>query len=303
MIRCIVKNGMLTVCLFLAVVFLTGAPEPCAATENEASLIQQGNLDLAQGNYTKAAEAFRQAIRLNASAAEAYAGLGDAYFRLGANETMTNENLLEKALEAFHAALRLNPDLAATRRDLGLTALALGNREEALAQVRHLQKLNPRLAAELSAAVEARRPLPDYREIGMDSNTAAKGATRVNIVRNAVLVPVTLCHGGQSVQAMLVLDTGASVTTVSPEIAARLGIRLDNAPSGKFQVVGGSTVKARAVRLDRIIVGPHTRNGMTIAVIGNKGPLMEIDGLLGMDFLRDLRYHIDFSNKLINWAP
>jgi len=102
---------------------------------------------------------------------------------------------------------------------------------------------------------------------------------------------------------VLVLDTGAAVTVITPAIASRLGIQLDQAPAGTLQVVGGGSVEARAVRLDRVTAGPHTKSGMTVAVIEHKGPQVKFDGLLGMDFLRDLRYHVDFQHKVINWAP
>ncbi len=271
------NRGLPFVLLLFAFLNATALAVPCAEPGKDTCFIQQGNLFLSRGAYSEAAEAFRQAVRLNVSAAEGYAGLGRAYLKLGANEVMTNPDLLEQAADAFRSALKLNPDMAETRRDLGLALLALGNRDEALGEVRRLRKLDPRLAAELEAAVAAQRPLPAYHEIG--SNTVTESdSTRINIERNAVLVPVTLFSGGESAQATLILDTGASVTIISPEIAARLGFRLDQAPAGKFQVVGGGTVSARAVRIDRITVGPRSKNGMTGAVVGNKGPFMQFDG-------------------------
>jgi clan AA aspartic protease (TIGR02281 family) len=301
-VRCIMNGRRFLVLLLVGIIFSSAATASCAETGREARFIQQGNLDLSRGAYAEAVEAFKQAVRLNASAKEGYAGLGLAYLKLGANEVMTNPNLLEKGVDAFHAALKLDPDLAEVRRNLGLAELAIGNREEALNEVRCLQKLDPRLAAELEAAVAARRPSPEYREIGVTGGTG-RSTTGISIQRNAVLVPVTLSRGAQSTQALLILDTGASVTTISPEIAARLGVRLDRAPAGKIQVVGGSTVEARAVRLDRVTVGPHSKKGMKVAVIDNNGPFMQFDGLLGMDFLREFRYHIDIKNRLIDWSP
>ncbi len=42
---------------------------------------------------------------------------------------------------------------------------------------------------------------------------------------------------------------------------------------------------------------------MIVAVIEQRGFALKFDGLLGMDFLRDLHYHVDFKRKIINWAP
>jgi clan AA aspartic protease (TIGR02281 family) len=127
--------------------------------------------------------------------------------------------------------------------------------------------------------------------------------TKVTIYGNEVLVPVTLDYGGTIVQALLLLDTGASRTVISAEIAARLNINLDQTEKEKGQVVGGGLVEARLTKLNSITVGPHTRTDMRIAIIEHKGPAVKHDGLLGMDFLRNLRYHIEFDKQIINWMP
>jgi len=244
---------------------------------------------------------FRQATRLEPERAEAWLGLGTGLLRLGSNEGAANVEILGNAVTAFTTALRLQPELAEAHRNLGETHLALQDREKAVQEQLVLRKLDPRLAAELEAKIVTYREPSGYREIG-SSTEAGNSITRVTIDHNLVLVPVTLYYGQQTAEVLLGLDTGAAVTVINSSVASRLGIRLDGAPSGRFQVVGGGTIKARAVRLNRISAGPHSRKGMIVAVINQQGPVVPFDGLLGMDFLQNLRYHIDFKNQQILWG-
>jgi len=141
------------------------------------------------------------------------------------------------------------------------------------------------------------------KRIWQNVGETVSNETKVTIHGNTVLVPVTLGYGGTIVQALLVLDTGASNTTISAEIAARLNINLEQAKKVKGQVVGGGLVEGRRTRLSFITVGPHTRNDMVIDIIEHKGPAVKYDGLLGMDFLRNLKYQIDFDNQIVKWLP
>jgi len=284
-------------------VLLMTAAVPPAGADNAASLCQLGSQQLSRGDYDRAVRTFERAVRLEPDSAEGYAGVGRAYLKLGATDASTNPMLLGKGVEALTEALRLNPSMAAARRDLGLTWLALGDREKALREKVLLEKAVPAMASELAAAIASFRPSPSFRDMGSSGGETGSSLTKVDIEHNAVFVPVSLSLGGNTAHAVLVLDTGAGMTTISPALAAQLGIRLDQAPTGTVQVAGGGLVEVRAVRLDRVTAGPHTKSGMTIAVIDNNGPKIKIDGLLGMDFLRDLRYHVDFEHKVINWAP
>ena len=47
--------------------------------------------------------------------------------------------------------------------------------------------------------------------------------TKIRIRGNAVLVPVTIVHGGREADVQLLLDTGASATTLHAAVAERLG--------------------------------------------------------------------------------
>jgi len=122
--------------------------------------------------------------------------------------------------------------------------------------------------------------------------------TYVTISANQVLVPVTLAYQGKEVKANFILDTGASTCTVSPGLADRLNIRPDDVKKSLAQGIGGAVFVVGHAKLDYVAVGPNRKYDMDISVIKSG----QADGLLGMNFLRELRYHIDFNTSTIKWG-
>lgn len=281
-------------------VFLNCAGYALAGGTRENDFLIQGGRYLASGNYYRAVRTFEQAVALHPSNAEVWRRLGESYRKLGDNEVTTDPELLEKAVRAYRMALSLEPGLKAVHLELGITFLALHDLPGALLERERLEKIDKDLAAQLAAAIKAWKPEPVYRALAV-SDESEGNETRVSIEGNMVLAPVTLYAGSRIVQAQFLVDTGASITTISSEVATRLGINLAGAFQSAVQVVGGSMVRARVVRLDRVAVGSRSKRNMPVAVINHKGPLVNFDGLLGMDFLREHRYHIDFRNRAIVW--
>ena len=125
--------------------------------------------------------------------------------------------------------------------------------------------------------------------------------TKVTVVGNRVLVPVTLVYQGNEVEVQLLLDTGASETIINNEIADQLNVDLRTARRAQVRVVGGAVIEAHRVWLPRITVGPHTKENVAVLVIPHTGPATVYDGLLGMNILRSLRYRVDLKNQIILW--
>jgi clan AA aspartic protease (TIGR02281 family) len=126
-------------------------------------------------------------------------------------------------------------------------------------------------------------------------------ATKVQIRGNSVLVPVALVYGGNEVDVHLLLDTGATATTIHSEIADQLSINLSKARKARLQVVGGGVIEASMVTINSLTVGPHTKRNWDIVVVPHKGSAARYDGLLGMDVLRGLKYKVDFKKQVIIW--
>lgn len=125
--------------------------------------------------------------------------------------------------------------------------------------------------------------------------------TPVAIKGNQVLVPVTLAFRGRSVNAQLLLDTGASVTTISERLASRLGIEGSDVRAGMATVADGRSVGSYLFVTDSLSVGSRSLPGVQASILSGSGG-EGYDGLLGMNFLKNFRYHVDFSRSVIEWG-
>ncbi|HBA86579.1 MAG TPA: hypothetical protein DCZ75_00930 [Geobacter sp.] len=139
----------------------------------------------------------------------------------------------------------------------------------------------------------------EERRAALESRAKAL-RTRVVISGRQVFVPVKLRNGSAETDAMLLLDTGASSSVITPEVAERL--RIEEATNVKIGVVGGRVMNARKVVLTEIAVGPVKRLNQEAVIVRQRQGMFG-DGLLGMSFLAGLKYHIDFQTQTINWIP
>ena len=121
----------------------------------------------------------------------------------------------------------------------------------------------------------------------------------VEIRGNSVLVPVQVRYGARNRTLNLLLDTGASSTIVYDDVATIL--MASTLPSGRARVADGSVVDMQKLTFSEFKVGPYSMSPATAQVMEHKG-LSQHDGLLGMDFLRQARYEIDFDRSVIIWA-
>jgi hypothetical protein len=147
-------------------------------------------------------------------------------------------------------------------------------------------------AAEISAhsADESRSAAPSEQT-----------TTKVTIINNQVLVPVLLKNGGETVKVVLVLDTGATRTSIHEGLAGRLKIDLRTAKLVQSEVADGRLIRSRSATIDSLGVGPFALASAEVNLIPYEGGEGLRDGLLGMDFLAKHRYQIDMEHELIRW--
>ncbi len=105
-----------------------------------------GNFYLDMGEYGNAFKPYVQAIRLDASSVEAHYGIGHAYL---------NVDKPKDAVGFLKSAIRLDPEFAEARYDLGMAYVALGLKGAADKELKALTGLDDHLAGKLAEAIRA----------------------------------------------------------------------------------------------------------------------------------------------------
>jgi len=285
--------------LFLILFIIATSPLLFAEEVTDGEHINRGINYFSDEDYKSAITAFERSLSINPQNPEAYKWLGMSYLRLGENPVTTFPELLEKAVDSFNKALILGQNSAEVHYNLGITYLALNRTDAAEIEYVILKNLDRDMADTLLLKIDSSKPQKVYTELGGIESTIQD----VKIIGNQVLVPVTLTHNNETIEALLLLDTGASVTVIHTNIAKSLNIDFDEAQYSIGQVVGGGLLESKRIKLDFIKVGPHIKEDFDVAIIEHQGPDVLFDGLLGMNFLNDFPYQVDFNRKILNWVP
>jgi predicted aspartyl protease len=133
------------------------------------------------------------------------------------------------------------------------------------------------------------------------SSTTVNNVTTVIIDGDQVLVPVTLSYHGRAVEAHLLLDTGANITAINEKVAASLGVESSDMNAGSSTVADGRSIGSYSFVTDSLTVGPRSQYQLQVTIIPGSGGT-GYDGLLGMNFLKNFRFHLDFSRSVIEWG-
>jgi predicted aspartyl protease len=134
---------------------------------------------------------------------------------------------------------------------------------------------------------------------GPAAATVTDGVTRIAFAPGRFIMVIARINGRAPVQ--LILDTGATRTTISPAALIGLGVTYRDAPKVEIHGVTG-TASAYLVGLESLEVGGARVGPLPVlshdAQMGGGS-----QGLLGRDFLNHFRVTIDNARGVVELAP
>jgi len=108
-------------------------------------------------------------------------------------------------------------------------------------------------------------------------------------------------HSRHRWPAQLVLDTGADLTMIRPQVLAKAGVDLTRpVGSGTISGVGGKTTASYFI-VDSIVVGTSDALRVRVAAYDIAGS--NSDGVLGNDILRQFKISIDSAAGIVTLTP
>jgi clan AA aspartic protease (TIGR02281 family) len=198
-------------------------------------------------------------------------------------------------LDLFQNLAQQEPDYAAYFVELAIAQLALDDREAArrsLELVRYDAGVGEQAQAMLLTLQQAATAMPDPNSSAVATEVAGIPLTRRG---QHFLVDV---HTGDDGRLRLLIDTGASMTIVTPAALQQPGVAYrDTGRTRVFNTANGP-VRASIYVIDTLSVGDWYIRDLEIGVL-ELGGQADMDGLLGMNFLSHFRFFIDQNESLL----
>jgi predicted aspartyl protease len=119
-------------------------------------------------------------------------------------------------------------------------------------------------------------------------------STQFDPAKRLIAIQVHLFGPTGDIYARMALDTGASVTIVRNALLVTIGYDPDVLPKTVQMTTGSGVESAPRLTLDRIEALEQEREGFSV-VAHTLPPSASLDGLLGLDFLRDRVLTLDFQ--------
>jgi clan AA aspartic protease (TIGR02281 family) len=201
----------------------------------------------------------------------------------------------QNALLALYLHLtQLEPDHAPWFIQLAGAQLALEDREAALRSL-VLVSQDPDVGAQaqimLAELTIAMRDAPDILP-----QVATTQVTGIPLQRKGNHF-IVAASPSQHRSIRLLIDTGASLTMLAPEVFEQPGIRYKNTGRSEVFNTANGRVRAPVYILDTLAVGDSQVNQLEVGVLAMGDANM--DGLLGMNFLRHFQFFIDQNEALL----
>jgi clan AA aspartic protease (TIGR02281 family) len=198
-------------------------------------------------------------------------------------------------LAVYHQLTQLEPDYAPWFMGLAATQLALDDKEAArrsLILVAQDPDVGARAQAMLSKISIA---LVKPHEIEPQNSATEVVGIPLHRRGNHFVVEASPAPGRN---IRLLIDTGASVTILTPDVLEQQDIGYQD--TGRYRVfnTANGPVRTPIYKLDSLTVGEWKVNQLEIGVLDLRGGT-DVDGLLGMNFLRHFQFYIDQNEALL----
>ncbi|MEM7466793.1 MAG: TIGR02281 family clan AA aspartic protease [Pseudomonadota bacterium] len=192
----------------------------------------------------------------------------------------------QEQLIALNQAIALDnkqPDYFVARAQ---ALAAQGRHFEAIEDFNRAIDLAPQLAGELNEFIAEQRYL-----------VAPENNATVPVRRAGGVISAPVMVNGREFQ--FVIDTGASITAISSEVAAMLGLSISNTQRLNVATANG-TIAAPLVQLNDIALGRASLGNLEAVVLSN---FSRYDGLLGLNFLDNFQFEFDAAGDSISLSP
>lgn len=130
------------------------------------------------------------------------------------------------------------------------------------------------------------------------------GRVNFNPANNVIILDVTLFSVTSSDfrNTRLVFDTGASMTTISPDSILGLDYDLSNPKYKRPSITASGTIESKVITLRKLSALGEIVENIDVAIqeFPEELTMLNIHGLLGLDFLKHFDVNICFSSGFID---